>query len=47
MRIDWRSAYRGPAKAGVVCKEGGIVRVGTYSRLRYDHSELTGRAYRP
>jgi len=23
------------------------IRVGTYSRLRYDYSELTGRAYRP
>ena len=23
------------------------VRVGTYSRLRYDYSELTGRAYGP
>jgi 4-carboxymuconolactone decarboxylase len=24
-----------------------LVRVGTHSRLRYDHSELTGRAYGP
>jgi hypothetical protein len=23
------------------------VRVGTHGRLRYDHSELTGRAYGP
>ena len=28
-------------------KVTSIVRVGTHGRLRYDHSELTGRAYGP